>query len=253
MFSHKLRLQYHGREYFGWQKQKGSGPTVQGKLEKALRMIFKEDIKTMGSGRTDTGVHAYDQYAFFSMPFSIPAEAVVKGLNSNLPQSIRVIDCTENEGNLHPTVSAKSREYRYLFTNTEVHNPLVSEIMANNSYKLDFSKMEEVCSVFIGKHDFVNYFCVGSDVATTVREIFECELVLIPKSSNGLISEHWMFRVVGTGFLKQMVRLMVGTMWAVGREKFTVEEVRNSLKGPSGSKLGAVVPASGLHKFHVDY
>jgi tRNA pseudouridine38-40 synthase len=253
----KLKLQYRGTEYLGWQIQKDELKTIQGQLNHALKKITKSDeIKTIGSGRTDAGVHAIGQIVKAEIPLKIGAQELLLGLNSLMPKDISVSSCEEALPDFHPIYMAKKKEYRYLFTNQKEADPINLGLIANHSLPVDFSLMKEAASLFLGKHDFQNFFTTGSPVKSTVREIFEsevCEVQLpsFPFNANNI--PVYQFRVVGEGFLKQMVRLMVGALWQIGRGKRSVKDLDIFLREKQTDRLGAVAPACGLYLYHVEY
>ena len=251
---YNLRIQFRGTNYQGWQTQPNV-PTVQGQLNQALFRIFKSsNVHSIGSGRTDAGVHALDYLVKIKVPFHIEHNSLISALNSNLNTDIRVMHAESSTQDFLPTNHAKSKEYIYRFSNLSGANAFQSEFIPNISYNLDFALMESACRLFIGRHDFSDFQCTGSDVKTTVREIFECDLTHCTHATlGGMFPEHYQFRVVGNGFLKQMVRLMVGTLWNVGRGKLALDQLECALQKPTGKKLGFVVPACGLVKSKVSY
>ncbi len=248
---YRLSLQYKGTRYSGWQVQP-DGKTVQGELNQALKKITKdEDVKSMGSGRTDAGVHALDQVVKIAIHLEINPENLLKALNSNLPEDIRVNSAAISDEFFMPTVHAKSKEYHYRFTCGRSVTAFQTEFIANQSFELDLEKMNKACKLLLGEHDFVNYFCEGTDVSSTVRSIFECEILVVKEV--GMMPAHLMLRIVGSGFLKQMVRLIVGALWNVGRGKISLEDFTKSLGSPRGERMGAVVPPEGLYLARVNY
>lgn len=253
-FYYNLRIQFRGTNYKGWQLQPNV-ITVQGELNRALNHIFKSpDIHSMGSGRTDAGVHALDYLVKIKVPFSILEKALVSALNSMLPNDIRVMSAETSSESFLPTNHAKAKEYIYRFSNLEHSNAFQDEFIPNISYKLDTESMRKACDLFVGMHDFSDFQCTGSDVKTSIREIYECELIYQPEQSlGGIYPAHYVFRVVGNGFLKQMVRLMVGTLWNVGRGRVSIAQLEEAMRNPQGAKLGVVAPASGLIKSKVSY
>jgi tRNA pseudouridine38-40 synthase len=253
MKKYKVTLQYDGHNYLGWQSQKDTGPTVQDVFNLSLKKIYKVVVKTIGSGRTDSGVHCLAQHVVFSAPFEIHQSKLVKAINANLPADIRAIDIEIVSNDFRPTNDAISREYRYLFTNLEQQPVFHKSYVSNISYRLDFDLMREACLLFEGKHDFGDFYCVGSDVNSTVREIFKCELLEKKVDMHGIFQDHYFIKVIGSGFMKQMIRLIVGTIWNVGQGKVTLDELKNSLLSPSGKHLAAVAPAVGLYKISVEY
>lgn len=256
MPSYRLTLQYKGTGYFGWQIQTGAKErTIQSELNRCLQIIAKsKDIKSIGSGRTDAGVHAIGQVVKVEIPLDIPSIALMKGLNSLLSDSIRVLDASECDDNFHPIFHAKSKEYLYCFSCGD-GAPFNRELVTSFKYDLDLDQMKKACQLFIGEHDFRDFYCTGTPVAHTRRIIFECSLDVVRPTgitSTGM-DEYYQFSVVGSGFMKQMVRLMVGTLWNIGRNKVTLDDLKESLAGNGKGKLGAVAPPEGLYLKEVNY
>lgn len=255
MHFYKLILQYRGTAYLGFQIQTEQQKTIQGELNRVLKIITKsEEIKTIGSGRTDAGVHALAQVVRIAIPLLIKEDGLVKALNSHLPFDIRVISAEKCDENFHPIFSAKSKEYNYVFS-SDTASPFTSDLVTYFPFELDIEKMNNACKLFLGEHDFVNFQCQGTEVATTVRKILECEV--IPYDSQGhwsnLVGSYYVIRVVGNGFLKQMVRLMVGALWNIGRSKIDESDLHRALNGPIKQRLGATAPPQGLYLKVVHY
>lgn len=253
-YFYKLILQYKGTRYLGWQIQTDeSRPTIQGELNQALRIISKsEDVKTIGSGRTDAGVHSLHQVVKIKINLNIPPEKLMRALNVNLPDDIRVVDAAVSNESFRPTLDARSKEYHYRFTNQKSATALQSDFIYNYPFPLDIQKMQEACKILIGKHDFSNFYCVGTDVSHNVREIFECEILHVDQGS-WMLPSHYVFRIVGNGFLKQMVRLLMGALWNIGRGKITLEEFNSALSAVRVQRLGPVAPPNGLYLVRVNY
>lgn len=255
MNTYKLKIQYKGTRYSGWQKQPDE-KTIQGELNKALFKISKtEDLKTLGSGRTDSGVHALGQVVKLTMPLDIGGPELTRGLNSLLPEDIQVIEVDKCSEDFHPIQNAQWKEYIYLFSTSRNLSLFHKEYVAIHPYELNLDLMKEACSLFKGRHDFSDFQCVGTEVNSTVREIFDCEITnykdqwgIFPETDDVL-----MLRVVGEGFLKQMVRLMVGTLWSIGQSKSTLDELKSSLDHPLDRRLGVVAPPQGLYLKEVFY
>lgn len=252
---YKLILQYKGSRYSGFQIQVVD-QTIQGELNKALKILSKsEDVKSIGSGRTDAGVHAFGQVVKIEIPVNIPEQSLVRAINSHLPHDIRVVKAERANELFHPIYSAKSKEYNYLFSTQEMITPFADELVTHFPYELDIELMRKGCQVFCGEHDFINYQCTGTEVETTVRKIHSCELQYFKGEGHfgHILEEYYVLRVVGNGFLKQMVRLMMGALWSLGRGKITLEELENSLKTPLSQRLGATAPPQGLYLKEVHY
>jgi tRNA pseudouridine38-40 synthase len=254
IFYYKLILQYKGTRYLGWQVQpESAGLTVQGELNRALKTVSKSDeVRSLGAGRTDAGVHALGQVAKVGMPLQIPPENLIKALNVNLPDDIRIIAAEISDAEFFPTVHAKSKEYHYRFTCSRTFTAFQNDLIQNHPFELDLEKMREACKILIGKHDFTNFYCEGTEVASHIREIYECEILEIPQDQ-WMLPSHYVFRIVGNGFLKQMVRLLMGAVWNVGRGKIMVADLQNALGPTKLSKLGPVAPPNGLYMARVNY
>lgn len=255
MSTYKLTLQYKGTHYQGFQIQ-SSGKTIQGEINRALEILAKSNqIKSIGSGRTDTGVHALAQVMRVDIPVDIPEIGLVKGLNSQLPADIRVMKAEYCGREFHPIFSSISKEYNYVFATTEYLSPFATELMTHFPYELNIDLMREGCTLFCGEHDFINYQCTGTEVDTTVRKIFSCQIE--KHNSTGhwahLAQEYYVLSICGEGFLKQMVRLIMGALWSLGKEKITLSDLKKSLEGPIKNRLGATAPPEGLYLKSVEY
>ena len=251
---YKLILQYKGSRYLGWQVQpESAGLTVQGELNRALQTISKSpDVKSLGAGRTDAGVHALGQVAKVGIGLEIAPQNLVKALNVNLPDDIRVISAETSDHEFFPTVHAKSKEYHYRFTCKRTFTAFQNDLITNHPFELDLDKMREACSLLIGQHDFSNFYCEGTEVASNVREIYECEILEIDQG-DWMLPSHYVFRIVGNGFLKQMVRLLMGAIWNVGRGKISLDDFRKALGPIKVQRLGPVAPPNGLYMVRVNY
>lgn len=252
---YRLLLQYKGTRYLGWQVQaESAGLTVQGELNRALKVVSKsEDVKTIGSGRTDSGVHALGQVVKASIQLTINPDSLVKALNGNLPDDIRVIGAETCDESFFPTVHAKSKEYHYRFTSERTFTAFQNDFIVNHPFELDLELMKKACEVLIGEHDFSNFYCEGTEVSTNVREIFACDIVEVSQGPWEMLPSHYVFKIEGSGFLKQMVRLLMGAIWNVGRGKISIEELRSSLGPKKVPRLGAVAPPQGLYMVRVNY
>lgn len=252
---YKITLQYKGTQYLGWQVQpEDAGLTVQGELNKALSVVSKSsDIKSLGAGRTDAGVHALGQVAKVSIPLQIAPENLVKALNVNLPDDIRAIEGALAAEDFHPTVHAQSKEYHYRFTCNRMFTAFQNELIVNHPFDLDIEKMRLACKELIGTHDFLNFYCEGTEVSSNVRTIFDCDILEVNQGQWEMLPTHYVFRIVGNGFLKQMVRLLMGALWNVGRGKISLEEFKLSLNPPKTQRLGPTAPPSGLYMVRVNY
>lgn len=239
----KITIQYNGENYCGWQKQLDS-LGIQGTIEKAIYDITKENVKIIGSGRTDSGVHALGQVANFNIMSSIPSDKIPNALNAKLPKDISIIECTEVDKEFHARYSAKGKRYRYLIYNNPYRNPIYKDISYHVKYSLDFEKMCKEANSLIGEHDFKGFMSSGSAVKDTVRTIYDISLT---KQEDLIVIE-----VEGNGFLYNMVRIIVGTLVDIGRGKITTS-LKDVINSKSRSNTGHTAPAHGLFLKKVYY
>lgn len=252
---YKITIQYKGTNYLGFQVQP-NGKTIQGEINSALRVLSKSDeVRSIGSGRTDSGVHALGQVLRIEIPVDIPVASLTKAMNSNLPDDIRVISAEACDLNFHPIFSAKSKEYNYVFSTSDAISPFARELITYFPGHLDIELMKKGCQLFCGEHDFINYQCVGTEIESTVRQILSCDIVRAESSGHwaNFSGEYYIFKVTGTGFLKQMVRLMMGALVSLGKGKITLEDLEKSLKMPLKNRLGPTAPPEGLYLKEVHY
>lgn len=252
---YKIVIEYCGTAYHGFQIQNDMR-TIQGELYDALKNLCElSEVKTIGSGRTDAGVHAKGQVVRIEMSLKMPGVKLRYALNAHLPKDIRVVHSEECDEHFHPIFSAQKKEYRYYFSVQELNSTHLNGLITFYPHDLDLNLMNEACKQFLGKHDFINYQCKGTEVESTVREIFEAEIFETTFGAEFPFSvdKVFCFRVVGDGFLKQMVRLMVGALWNLGRHKITLEEFKESLRTFRESRYGIVAPPDGLYLYRVDY
>lgn len=257
MNTYKIVVQYKGTAYSGFQIQ-ANDKTIQGEINKALTVLSKTDeVKSIGSGRTDAGVHALAQVMRIEIPVYIPAENLHRALNSNLPDDIRVLSAEMCTRDFHPIYSAQSKEYNYVFSNAQVISPFASELVSHFSQSLDIEAMRNGCALFCGEHDFLNFQCTGTEIESTVRKITTCELIHYQSTGHWahLLPDYYVLKIIGNGFLKQMVRLIMGALWALGTGKISLLDIEHSLKknNPLPRRLGPTAPPQGLYLKEVHY
>ncbi|HYI93025.1 MAG TPA: tRNA pseudouridine(38-40) synthase TruA [Bryobacteraceae bacterium] len=243
----KLTIAYDGTEYKGWQVQPGL-PTVQGFLEAAFLDIEKAPVHVAGSGRTDAGVHALAQVAAVSIRNPIPTRNLKKALNRLLPFDIRVNAVEEAHEQFHPRFDAVSKTYEYRLHRGEVCSPFARRYLHHHPYPMDDSMFIEAASQLVGEFDF-SCFSASDDrdaeKRSKVRRIFDSEAILT--------GERLIYRVTGSGFLKHMVRNIVGTLLEAGKGNVDREQLRWLLTAPPNIKAGPTAPASGLFLTEVHY
>lgn len=243
----RILVAYDGTEFHGWQVQPNV-PTIQGWLEKVVAEIEGEPVKVHGSGRTDAGVHALGQVAAFTIRNRIPCPNLRKAMNRLLPPAIRVLEVEEAAADFHPRHHARSKTYEYRIWREEVCPPMRRLYLCHFPYPLDEERMIELAPLFEGEHDFTAFAAADErDAAggSKVRTIFESRLW---REGPELI-----YRVRGSGFLKHMVRMMVGTLVEAGKGNLAREDVEARLAPGFPGKAGPAMPASGLCLVSVDY
>lgn len=234
---YKAIIQYDGSDRIGFQWQEGM-PTIQGDLNESLQKILAGKVTTRSASRTDKGVHAFGQVVKISAEDSTPLN--VARLNEVLPSHIRCLELEPCAGDFIPSVDQTSKEYRYVFTNTPGASGQDQRYIAQTPFTLNFEAIQACVQMLKGKNDFKNFWSIGGLSNTTIREILECDLTMIdPRElfkdtlfSAGEVTSCWQFRIVGKGFLKHMVRHLVGSLWMVGNGRLTVNDFSNLLHGP---------------------
>ncbi|MEO8125678.1 MAG: tRNA pseudouridine(38-40) synthase TruA [Bryobacteraceae bacterium] len=242
----KLTLSYDGTDFHGWQVQPGK-ITIQGVLEEVLAGIDKKPVPVAGSGRTDAGVHALAQVAAVTLENPLPLYNLRKAVNRLLPDTIRLVAAEEVAASFHPRFDAVSKTYEYRIVRSEVCSPFERRYVHHHPYPLDVSRMLEAAPLFAGEHDF------GAFAASDRRDAkCESKVRLIYRSNLEALDDRLIYRVTGSGFLKHMVRNIVGTMLEAGRGNVTPEKLAGFLKG-GPPKAGPTAPASGLTLIEVRY
>lgn len=252
--TYRVTFSYNGASYFGWQKQVGQR-SIQGEIEKVIQKVSKsEDIQVVGCGRTDTGVHAVKQVTRIRMPLSIEAENLKNALNSLLPDSIKAIDAMECSDDFQPVFDAKNKTYRYIFSLNKDVIPFLRETITFIGKDISLEKMKEACEVFVGEHNFEGFSTKGTPVKSTIRKITSCNVFRDEISYGpGLKESVFIFEVSGNGFLKQMVRLLMSSIWSYAEGKIDAGDIREQLLNPKETKIAPTAPPQGLYLFDVKY
>jgi|SRR5579875_1000287 len=243
----RFEVAYDGTDFNGWQVQPGL-PTVQGVLEEVIGTIEGSTVRVIGSGRTDAGVHALAQVAAVSLKNPIPADNFRRAVNRLLPGSIRVSRVSEAAENFHPRFDARRKTYEYRVFRDEVCPPFGRRFLLHYPYRLEEPAMFAAARLLEGEHDFTAF--AASDEkdalnASKVRTIFHSVLQRIEKML--------VYRVTGSGFLKHMVRNMMGVLFEVGKGNLTEQDVLARLTPGCGIRPGPTAPASGLFLISVEY
>ena len=233
----KLIVAYDGTAYCGWQLQP-NGRTIEGELNQALSSLLQEDIHVIGASRTDSGVHALCNIAVFDTQTRIPAEKISYALTQRLPEDIRIKKSCEVAADFHPRHCSSRKTYEYRIYQDSFPEP-VRRLYTHFTYvPLDMDRMREGAAWLIGEHDFKSFCSTAAVVETTVRTILS---INIEKQGKEIV-----ISVCGTGFLYNMVRIIVGTLMEVGRGSYPPEHVREILEAKDRQAAGPTAPACGL-------
>lgn len=243
----RITVSYDGTAYHGWQVQPGL-PTIQGTLEAVLEQIEGAAVNVHGSGRTDAGVHALAQVAAFDLGNPIPAGNLVRAMNRLLPRDIRVLDADETSPEFHPRFQATAKTYEYRILRAPICPPFERLYVYHHPYRLDETRMNEAAAVVEGEHDFTAFAASDEKDAlglSKVRRIYSSRL---DRAGDRLI-----YRVRGSGFLKHMVRNLVGVLMEVGKGNLTHEEFEARLRPGCSIAAGPSAPPQGLFLLGVEY
>jgi tRNA pseudouridine38-40 synthase len=241
----RLLLEYDGSRYHGWQRQRGD-LSIQQVLEEALGRLTGEQVRLIGSGRTDAGVHALGQVANFLTESPIPLKAFREGLNSLLPWDIAVLEAEEAPPAFHARKSARHKTYEYRILNRPVRSPLNHHAGWWLAAPLDLAAMRAAAAVLPGKHDFSAFRAAGSGNLNPVRFVLTADWQTHPGG--------WLrFKVTATGFLRGMVRSLVGTMVEIGKGKSAPDLLAQLLRSGQRSLAGPTAPPQGLYLVEVVY
>lgn len=243
-----ILLAYDGTNYGGWQIQKNC-ITVQEKLEAAAQNLFGVKTAVTASGRTDSGVHAAGQVCHFEAQTEIPPEKLADALNMRLPEDISVLKSSAAPQNFDANRSAKRKTYCFRAYLSARRNPLKDRFSVWVKGGADIEKLRYIAGAFVGEHDFKAYQKSGSQVKTTVREVYFVNV----KTNEYRGSTDVEIYVCGGGFLYNMVRTIAGTMLYFAQGSLTEEDVRRSLEQGDRSAVGKTMPAKGLTLESVDY
>lgn len=241
----KLTIEYDGGGYHGWQRQ-ATDATIQEEIEKALLTMTGAKVALTSSSRTDAGVHACGQVANFLCETNLSHEVFQRGLNSLLPRDIVITACIQVPDSFNARYDAKSKKYHYKILNRRLPAAIGRQYFWHIPPKLDFSAMRRACRHIIGTHDFKAFEGAGSPRAHTTRRVIHADLV---KDNDG----HLLFEIEGDGFLRFMVRNIVGTLVDVGLAKSTPEDFKTILLSKDRNLAGATAPPQGLYLMQVNY
>jgi tRNA pseudouridine38-40 synthase len=241
----KLIIEYDGSGFHGWQRQK-SDRSVQETIEKALAVMTRERVPLIGSGRTDAGVHALGQVASFTTRARLDAEALRNGLNSLLPDDVVIRDCHLAAAEFHARFGAVAKHYRYHILNRPIPPAIGRHFVWHIRKSLDIPAMRTAADGLLGTHDFKAFEGAGSPRSHTVRTV---SISAVKQTGDGSLT----YDIAANGFLRFMVRNIVGTLVAVGLGKTPAEQVPDILQSRDRSRAGATAPPQGLFLMDVSY
>jgi tRNA pseudouridine38-40 synthase len=256
-----LRLAYDGTQFHGFSRQTAAR-TVQGEIEAALGRLYKQPILTRGASRTDAGVHAHGQIVAFAPPLDIPPRGLLLGLAAELPDDLIAsaawwVD-DPDEYTLNPRFYNRGKHYRYRIRTTVLREPLLARYEWHVRQPLDVERMREAAPRLIGEHDFAGFRAADCQSKRTVRRVRSIELQVrslgeldpLAADIGRIDGPHALasiqIDVHGDAFLKNMVRIMVGTLVAIGRGRFDLDRIDEVLRDGDRTRAGSTAPAHGL-------
>jgi len=241
----KLLIEYDGTNYHGWQVQP-NGLTVQEVIEKKIKIMTRQRVRLCASGRTDAGVHALGQVASFKTSSSIPEEGFLRGLNCLLPPDIIIKAVEEVGSEFHAQFRTKRKKYCYRILNRALPSAIHRNYSWHLSAPLNIQVMQDASRGLIGKQDFSSFQAADPDSPEPVREVFQAEWSVDGQS-------FLCFTIEADGFLKHMVRNIVGTLVEVGKGKISGEKFARILKARDRRQAGVTAPPQGLFLLEVKY
>jgi len=249
----KLTIEYDGTNYCGWQVQnrkqksevRSQKKSIQGTIEKALRQVLQEKIKVIGSGRTDSGVHALGQVANFKTNSGLNCSNIQKGLNGILPKDIRIKQAKEVSLGFHARFSAQSKLYCYTMVNNSYVSPFLNRYAYLVKCPLDTKRMRQAIKYLIGRHNFRSFQAAGKKEIAAARTIKRLNII----KKRDIIY----LNIEANGFLYKMARNIVGTLVEVGRGRFKAEKMKAILRAKDRIYAGPCAPAKGLCLMQVKY
>ena len=246
-----LVVAYDGTNYHGWQVQP-SAVTIESELNRAIQELTGEDIAVIGASRTDAGVHAMGNVAVFDTESNIPGEKFSYALNQRLPDDIVIQHSSEVDMCFHPRHCDCVKTYEYRILNRRFPLPEYR----NTSYfyygNLDVDAMRTAAAFFVGEHDFAGFCSAGAQVKTTVRTVFELE-ILESVQDIAALGRMLTIRITGNGFLYNMVRIIAGTLIEVGKGNIPAEQTADIIAACDRKRSGPTAPARGLHLTEIRY
>jgi tRNA pseudouridine synthase A len=246
----KIIYQYDGSKFSGFQRQKHNNiKTVQGEIEKVILKAFSQKINMISSGRTDKGVHAMEQVSNFLIDGNIPLEAIKRQINKSLKGEIKILNITEANENFNARFDAKNRTYLYILRTEEDISPFEANYITGLKKEVNVEKFQKIMDSFIGKHDFSSFMKKDKAYRNPVREIFYIKCFYDKKWGKNQIN----IEICGNGFLKTMVRIMIGSALAIYFGKEKEDYIIKNLENPNADNKKILASSEGLYLYKVDY
>ena len=246
----KIIYQYDGSKFSGFQRQKHNNiKTVQGEIEKVILKAFSQKINMISSGRTDKGVHAMEQVSNFLIDGNIPLEAIKRQINKSLKGKIKILNITEANENFNARFDAKNRTYLYILRTEEDIPPFEANYITGLKKEVNVEKFQKIMDSFIGKHDFSSFMKKDKAYRNPVREIFYIKCFYDKKWGKNQVN----IEICGNGFLKTMVRIMIGSALAIYFGKEKEDYIIKNLENPNADNKKILASSEGLYLYKVNY
>lgn len=246
----KIIYQYDGSKFSGFQRQKHNNiKTVQGEIEKVILKAFSQKINMISSGRTDKGVHAMEQVSNFLIDGNIPLEAIKRQINKSLKGEIKILNITEANENFNARFDAKNRTYLYILRTEEDISPFEANYITGLKKEVNVEKFQKIMDSFIGKHDFSSFMKKDKAYRNPVREIFYIKCFYDKKWGKNQVN----IEICGNGFLKTMVRIMIGSALAIYFGKEKEDYIIKNLENPNADNKKILASSEGLYLYKVNY
>jgi tRNA pseudouridine38-40 synthase len=244
MTTFKLTIEYDGTDYHGWQVQPGM-TTIQGTLQEAVKRIVGKDVHVMGAGRTDAGVHALGQVASLRAEFHHPPDTLRRALTSVLPPDIVVTAVAEMDDDFHAQHSAQWKRYRYSLLTRPYPSAIKRRYTFFVPYPLQTDAMTDAARSLVGSHDFSAFQAAHSSAESPVRTVLSAEFTQQ--------EDQMVFEIVADGFLRHMIRIIMGTLLDVGRRRLRAEDLHIILEGRDRNQASKTISPHGLCLLEVGY
>ncbi|MCK4245152.1 MAG: tRNA pseudouridine(38-40) synthase TruA [Candidatus Omnitrophica bacterium] len=245
----RLTISYDGTNYSGWQRQKGSleKGTIQGTIEEALERLLQEKVKLIGSGRTDSGVHATAQVANFKTKSSLSLREIRRGLNGLLDKDIRIKNIKGVPEKFNSRYAVCSKTYQYIISHQD--SPFLEHYTCFCPTQLDLPAMRKAAKALLGKHDFSSFQAAGSRIKDSVRSIKKLSI----RKKKAILGNLILIEIEADGFLYKMARNIIGTLLEVGQGKKVPRDIKKILDKKNRKFAGPTAPAKGLYLKEVKY